>query len=247
MNGFTAAGVLVEMANPFPAAVVSAEATPPQGRIDRELDAPRLRGWLHLGAVPVALSGGVVLVGLSPAGAAKTGSSIFIACALMLFSVSGIWHLGRWSITVDQVLRRMDHGCIFLLIAGSYTPVALILLNGRSQVVLLGVVWVGAALGIAFRLGWPKAPRWIYTPLYIVLGWVAIPFASGVTHATTFAVVALLAAGGLMYTAGGVVYGLQRPNPFPQWFGFHEVFHLLTVTAFLAHYTAISIATYSLR
>jgi hemolysin III len=233
----------VEMAHPFPA-----ETTRHVARIDAELEgAPRLRGWLHVGAVPVALGGGAVLVGLSPSGAAKTGSTVFMVCALMLFSVSGAWHRRRWSTAADQVFRRLDHGCIFLLIAGTYTPVALILLDGRNQVVLLSVVWIGAALGIAFRLGWPETPRWIYTPIYIVLGWVAIPFASGVTHATTFAVVALLAAGGLMYTAGGVVYGLQRPNPSTQWFGFHEVFHLLTVVAFLAHYTAISLAAYSLR
>ena len=208
---------------------------------------PRLRGWMHLGAVPIALAGGVVLVGLSPTGSATTGSAVFTICALMLFSISGAWHRREWSPTADQMLRRLDHSCIFLLIAGSYTPVALILLQGRSQAILLCVVWGGAALGIAFRMGRPQTPRWIYTSIYIALGWAAIPFAAGVAHATTFVVIALLTTGGLMYTAGGVVYGLRRPNPSPQWFGFHEVFHLLTVIAFVAHYTAISIATYALR
>jgi hemolysin III len=210
-------------------------------------NAPRLRGWVHLSAIPLALAGGVVLVGLSPAGSAKTGSAIFTFCALMLFSVSAAWHRRQWSTTADQVLRRLDHGCIFLLIAGSYTPVALILLHGQSQALLLGVVWGGATVGIAFRMAWPQAPRGVYTPIYVALGWAAIPFAAGVARATTVAVIALLVVGGLMYTAGGIVYGLRRPNPSPQWFGFHEVFHLLTVVAFGAHYTAISMATYALR
>jgi len=209
--------------------------------------APRLRGWVHLGAAPIALVGGVVLVALSPAGAARTGSVVFAVCALMLFSVSAAWHRGRWSPTATEVLRRLDHGCIFLLIAGSYTPVALILLDGRSRVTLLWVVWGGAALGIAFRLAWSQAPRWVCTPIYLALGWVAIPFVGDVAHDTTLGVVALLALGGLLYTAGGVVYGIRRPNPSPQWFGYHEVFHSLTVVAFVAHYTAVSLATYALR
>jgi hemolysin III len=208
---------------------------------------PRLRGWVHLVAVPTAMIGGLVLVGLSPSGPAKAGSAVFAACALVLFSVSAAWHRRQWSPTADQVLRRLDHGCIFLLIAGSYTPVALILLSGRSRVALLGVVWGGAALGIAFRMTWPQAPRWVYTPIYIALGWAAIPFAGDVTRATTFVVASLLALGGLLYTAGGIVYGLRRPNPSPQWFGYHEVFHSLTVVAFVTHYTAVSLAAYALR
>lgn len=208
---------------------------------------PRLRGWMHLVVAPLALVGGVVLVGLSPGGTARTGSAIFAVCALMLFSVSAVWHRGSWSPTANEVFRRLDHGCIFLLIAGTFTPVALILLSGRNRVDLLAVVWGGAALGIAFRMIWSSAPRWIYTSIYIALGWVAFPFVTGVTHGTTVAVVALLALGGLLYTAGGVVYGLRRPNPYPQWFGYHEVFHLLTVVAFAAHYTAVSLAAYALR
>jgi hemolysin III len=208
---------------------------------------PRLRGWVHFSAAPLALVAGTVLIGLSPPGAARSGSVVFVACALMLFSVSAAWHRGSWSPTVTEVLRRADHACIFLLIAGSYTPVALTILNGRSRVTLLWVVWGGAALGIFFRLAWTHAPRWVCTPIYLALGWVAIPFVGDVTHETTFVVVALLALGGLLYTAGGIVYGIRRPNPSPQWFGYHEVFHSLTVVAFVAHYTAVSIATYSLR
>jgi hemolysin III len=208
---------------------------------------PQLRGWVHVGAAPLALAGGVVLVGLSPTGAAKTGSAVFATCALVLFSVSAAWHRHRWSPTVDLVFRRLDHSCIFLLIAGSYTPVALILLTGSARAALLAVVWGGAVLGIAFRLAWPRAPRRVYTPIYIALGWAAIPFARDVAHATTIVVVTLLALGGLLYTIGGIIYGLRRPNPSPEWFGYHEVFHLLTVVAFVAHYTAVSVASYALR
>jgi hemolysin III len=226
----------------LPAATVNGE----EGHVLAEI-IPRLRGWVHLAAVPIALASGLVLVGLSPEGVARTGSAIFAVCALMLFGVSAAWHRGRWSPALSEVLRRLDHGCIFLLIAGSYTPVALLLLSGRSRVTLLLVVWGGAALGIIFRLAWPQAPRWVHAPIYVALGWAAIPFLGDITNDTTFAVVALLALGGLLYTAGGAVYGFRRPNPSPSWFGYHEVFHTLTVVAFVAHYTAVSMATYSLR
>jgi hemolysin III len=141
----------------------------------------------------------------------------------------------------------MDHASIFLLIAGSYTPFSLLLLTGSDRVILLAVAWGGAALGIMFRLFVPGAPRWVYTPIYIALGWAAVFFAGDFAQYHVTAVVVLLALGGLFYTVGGVVYGLRRPNPVPQWFGFHEVFHTFTVIAFAAHYAGVSIATYSLR
>jgi len=208
---------------------------------------PRLRGWLHAGAAPLALAAGVLLVVLSPPGLARTGSAIFATSALVLFSVSAAMHRGRWSPRMNIVLTRLDHACIFLLIAGSYTPFTLLLLNGTDRVVLLSIAWGGAALGIAFRLFYPAAPRWLYTPIYIALGWAAVFFAGDFAHYTGTIVVVMLALGGLLYTLGGVVYGLRRPNPFPQWFGFHEVFHTLTVLAFAAHYTGVSIAAYALR
>jgi hemolysin III len=136
---------------------------------------------------------------------------------------------------------------IFLLIAGSYTPFTLLLLEGRDRNVLLTVVWVGAALGILFRIFWTGAPRWLYTPIYIALGWAAIFFANDFARTAGAAVLASLVIGGALYTIGAVVYGLQRPDPFPRWFGFHEVFHSLTIVAFFTHYVGVSIATYSLR
>jgi hemolysin III len=208
---------------------------------------PRLRGLLHAATAPLALVGGALLVALSPPGTARLGCAVFAVCALVLFTVSATMHRGGWSPRVETVLTRLDHASIFLLIAGTYTPFSLLLLTGTDRVVLLCVVWCGAVLGIGFRLFFVSAPRWVYTPVYIALGWVAVFFAGDFARNSETPVVVLLALGGLVYTVGGVVYGLRRPNPFPQWFGFHEVFHTLTVIAFAAHYTGVSIAAYSLR
>ena len=152
------------------------------------------------------------------------------------------------------VLRRFDHANIFVLIAGSYTPFSLILLEGAEQAVLLIVVWSGAILGVAFRVFWTDAPRWLYTPIYIALGWAAVFFIPGFFRGATdlglgigIAIFVLITSGGALYTLGGAVYGFKFPNPSPQWFGFHEVFHSFTILAFVAHYVAVSLATYSLR
>jgi hemolysin III len=208
---------------------------------------PKLRGWLHAATAPLSLAAGIVLIVLSPNASTRIGSAIFAGSALVLFTVSAVYHRGTWSPKVWAVLRRFDHANIFLLIAGSYTPFTLLLLEGRDRTVLLTVVWVGAALGILFRIFWAGAPRWLYTPIYVALGWAAIfYFAEFVENAGT-AVLTLMVVGGALYTLGGVVYGLKRPNPWPTWFGFHEVFHTLTIVAFITHYVGISIATYQLR
>jgi hemolysin III len=208
---------------------------------------PRMRGWLHAATVPLALVGGVLLVLLSPAGEARVGSAVFVGSALLLFTVSATMHRGGWSTRTEVVLTRLDHASIFVLIAGSYTPFSLLLLDGGDRVALLSVAWGGAALGIAFRLFVPRAPRWVYTPVYIALGWASVFFAADFLRYPGTPVVVLLGLGGVLYTVGAVVYGLRRPNPLPQWFGYHEVFHALTVVAFAAHYAGVSIAAYSLR
>ncbi len=208
---------------------------------------PKLRGWLHAATAPLALAAGIVLVVLSPTAATRLGSSIFAASALVLFTVSATMHRGRWSPRAGLFLRRLDHASIFLLIAGSYTPFTLLLLEGTERWILLSLAWGGAVLGILFRIFWTDAPRWLYTPIYIALGWAAIFFADDFARNAATSVLVLLAAGGLLYTVGGVIYGLRRPDPFPTWFGFHEVFHTLTIAAFITHYVGVSIATYSLR
>ena len=205
---------------------------------------PVLRGWRHLGAAPAALAAAIVLVCLSRGPAEIASSSIYATSAVLLFTVSAVYHRGRWSPPVLAALKRFDHANIFLIIAGTYTPFAVLLLEGGSRTVLLAIVWTGAGLGIGFRVFWLGAPRWLYVPAYLALGWVAVWYLPQFTTSGGIAVLVLLAAGGLLYTAGGIVYGTKRPNPSPTWFGFHEVFHSLTVLAFVLQYIAISIVTY---
>ena len=208
---------------------------------------PKLRGWLHAGTAPLALAAGIVLVVLSPNASTRIGSAVFATSALVLFTVSAVYHRGTWSPRVWQFLRRFDHANIFLLIAWSYTPFTLLLLHGTDRVVLLSVVWTGAVLGVLFRIFWNNAPRWLYTPIYVALGWAAVFFFGDFVRNSGTAVLTLMVVGGGLYTLGGLVYGVKRPNPSPRWFGFHEVFHTLTIAAFVVHYVGISIATYSLR
>ncbi len=215
---------------------------------------PRLRGWLHLGTIPLTIAAGVLLVAMSPTASTRVGSSVFMGSALALFTVSAAYHRGAWSPRTGVLLRRLDHANIFLLIAGSYTAYSLILLKGEQQAVLLWIVWAGAFLGVLFRVLWINAPRWLHTPVYIALGAAALPFtpyllrgAEGLSPGIGTATLLMLAAGAALYTLGGLVYGFQRPNPWPRWFGFHEVFHSLTVLAFAAHLTGVGLATFSMR
>lgn len=207
---------------------------------------PKLRGWLHTAIAPLTLAAGIVLIALSPTVATRVGSAVFAGTALLLFTVSAIYHRGTWSPRAHAFLRRFDHSNIFLLIAGSYTPFTLILLDGRARVGLLLIVWIGAILGVLFKMFWLDAPRWLHTPIYVALGWAAIFYADEFAGAGT-AVITLIVVGGGLYTLGGLVYGLQWPDPSPRWFGFHEVFHVFTILAFVCHYVAASLATYALR
>lgn len=215
---------------------------------------PRLRGWLHLGTAPLTLVAGIVLVVLSPTSETKIANAIFCGTGVLLFTVSAVYHTGTWSPATWRLLRRMDHSNIFLLIAGSYTPFSVILLDGTEQTVLLVVVWSGAILGVLFRVFWTGAPRWLYVPIYLALGWAAVFFipsffdgALDLGVGLGVAAFVMILVGGGLYTVGGVVYGLKRPNPWPRWFGFHEIFHAFTIIAFAAHYIGVSLATYSLR
>jgi hemolysin III len=216
---------------------------------------PRLRGWLHLATAPLALAAGIVLVVLSPDATTRVGSGVFAATALVLFTVSAIYHRGTWSPTMHSRLRRFDHSNIFLLIAGSCTPFGLLLLDGNDRWAMLAIVWGGAISGVLMKVYWLGAPRWLSVPIYMALGWAPVfffgDFVSGAVArygaGTGTAVMVLVAAGGALYTIGGVVYGTKRPNPWPRWFGFHEVFHTFTILAFVTHYVGVSVATYSLR
>jgi hemolysin III len=227
-----------------------------QGQFDEVIAEvkPRLRGWLHAATAPLTLASGVVLVALSPDAPTRWGSGIYAVSALLLFTVSAVYHRGHWSPRVHGFLMRFDHANIFLLIAGSYTPFTLLLLEGRDRTVMLTVVWVGAAVGGLVRIFWTAAPRWLYIGIYMALGWGAIVYAGAYAEGARelgvgvgVTVIAMALVGGGLYTVGGVVYGFKRPNPWPRWFGFHEVFHTFTILAFIAHYVGVSVATYSLR
>lgn len=226
---------------------------PPTGRLQRAaevveegIDAvkPRLRGWLHTGMVPVVFAGGVVLTALAPTPLARLAAVIYAVTSLLLFGVSAIYHRGRWSLPTHALLRRLDHSNIYLIIAGTYTPIALLAMTGGARVAVLTVVWTGAVLGVLFRVFWMNAPRWLYTPLYVGLGWVAVFVLPQLLAGGGAAALVLVLAGGLAYTVGGVVYALKRPRLNPRWFGFHEVFHAFTVIGYTAQYVAVSLVTY---
>ena len=200
---------------------------------------PRLRGWLHAAMVPVALVAGVVLVALVPGTPGKVAGAVFCLSALQLFVVSATYHTRTWPERTRVLLRRFDHANIFLLIAGSYTPFAVLVLPPDSARVLLAVVWGGALLGVAFRVLWVGAPRWFYVPIYLGLGWAAIFWAGEFAAGASTAALTAMVLGGVLYSLGAVVYGTKRPDPAPAWFGFHEIFHSLTIAAFLVHYAGV--------
>lgn len=215
---------------------------------------PLLRGWFHAGAIPLMTAAFAVLIALSPTAGTRVGNSIYAASAILLFGVSGIYHRGTWQPRVWAFWRRFDHANIYVFIAGSYTPFAFLYLHGAARWTLFGVVWGCAIVGAVFKFMWPDAPRWISTPLYIALGWMAVFFLpqwiDGAEHFPTWVNICsltLVALGGVFYTIGGLVYAAKKPDPRPEIFGFHEVFHLFTVLAFISQYIAVSIATYSLR
>jgi len=205
---------------------------------------PRLRGWLHAGMFPAALVAGIVLVSLADSAAARISCAIYALSACLLFGISALYHRFSWGPRASAVLRRFDHANIFLIIAGTYTPFTVLLLHGTARTTLLWVVWAGALAGIAFRVFWVGAPRWLYTPCYLALGWAAVFFLPDFLHGGGPAVLWLIIAGGLLYSLGGVVYGLKRPDPWPRWFGFHEVFHLCTLAAFITQYVGVGLIAY---
>ena len=206
---------------------------------------PKLRGWLHAGTFPLVVAAGIVLVALAPTLTARVSAAIFMVTAALLFGTSALYHRGTWSPRTNVLLKRFDHSNIFLIIAGSYTPFATLLLPSNRARTLLWIVWAGALAGVLFRVVWVHAPRWLYTPVYIALGWVAVIYLPDFYRSGGAALLTLIIVGGGLYTAGAVIYGLKRPDPSPRWFGFHEIFHACTVAAFTVHYIAVSLAVYT--
>ncbi|HIW62078.1 MAG TPA: hemolysin III family protein [Candidatus Stackebrandtia excrementipullorum] len=200
---------------------------------------PRLRGWLHTAVFPASVIGGIVLILLAPNTPGIIAASVYAVTSALLFGISGYYHRNTHSPRADDLLRRLDHANIYLIIAGTYTPFAVLALDGGAQLAVLLVIWIGATAGVIFRTLWMGAPRWLYTSLYIGLGWVAIFFVPQFIAGVGLAAVILVFAGGILYSIGGVVYGLKRPDPSPTWFGFHEVFHAFTVAAWICQYSAV--------
>lgn len=213
-----------------------------QARVD--VIKPKLRGWLHLATAPLAFFSFIVMLVIADDPLARAGAAVFMVSSLALFVVSAVYHTGRWHESVQRALKRIDHSNIFIMIAGSYTPFSLLLLSGSHAAIMLSLVWGGALLGVVFKVFWLSAPRWIYVPLYLVLGWAAVLYWPEFVDAAPTAVLVLMIVGGGLYTLGALVYGFKWPDPFPRWFGFHEVFHTLTIAAFIVHYVGVSLLVY---
>ena len=176
---------------------------------------PTWRGWIHAGTFPVALVAGVVLIIVADGAPAKWASAVFMLTSLLLFGNSALYHRIDWSPKVKVLLKRIDH----------------------ANILLLCLVWGGTLVGILFRVFWIHAPRWLYVALYLLLGWAAVMYIVDLMNANV-AMMVLVIVGGLLYTGGAIVYALKKPNPWPGHFGFHEIFHVCTVLAFLCHWTA---------
>lgn len=205
---------------------------------------PKLRGWLHLGMAPAMLVLGLVFTIFAPTLPGRIGCGIYTLSAVQLFGTSAAYHRGNWSERTNAVFRRIDHSNIFVFIAGTYTPLTLTLLDGWSRWSLLILIWSIAALGIVFRTTWLGAPRWLYTLLYVAMGWAALGWLAQFWAAGGPGVVILLLLGGLVYSLGAVAYGTKRPRLSPRWFGFHEVFHSCTIVAAALHAIAIGLAVF---
>jgi hemolysin III len=212
------------------------------------LGRPRMRGWLHLYAFGVSIVGGAVLVSLAAArpGWAPLWSTVVYAVTVCgLFGVSALYHRRLWGPRGYAVMKRLDHSMIFVFIAGTYTPFSVLLLDSRTAEILMAVVWGGALAGVALKLLWPRAPRWLAVPLYMALGWVSVFALPDILHAGGVTVVVLLAVGGVAYTVGAIFYALKRPNPWPATFGHHELFHACTLVAAMCHQVAVYFALYA--
>lgn len=203
---------------------------------------PRLRGMLHLVSAPVMLIAGLITMVVADTALLRLGCAVWTLTAIMLFGHSAVYHRGTWNERVTALMRRIDHSNIAIFIAGTYTPLAIALLTGTSRVVLLSVIWACALAETLFRTFWLGAPRWLYVALYLAMGWVAIFWLPSFWAAGGPAVVWLIAIGGAAYSAGAVVYARKSPNPSPEWFGFHEIFHTGTVIGAVSHWVAILLA-----
>ena len=203
--------------------------------LHERLGQPRLRGVSHAYAFWAALASAALLVALAPAGTARAAALIYGAGLCALFGGSGLYHRWRWDPRWRPLLRRIDHSTIFVFIAASYTPIALLVLHGTTQAIVLSGVWAGALGGVLLSVFWIDAPRWLSAATYLGLGWVALLALPQLVTGLPAWPLVLIAGGGVLYSIGAVIYATQRPNPWPATFGYHEVFHALVIAAAAAH------------
>jgi hemolysin III len=208
---------------------------------------PRMRGWLHFWSFFVAIATGATLIALAStvSGRAALGTSVYGVTVLGLFGTSALYHRHTWTSVRARVwMKRLDHSMIFVFIAGTYTPLSLFAMDRVTGYVVLAVIWGGALTGVALKLLWPHAPRWLGVPIYICLGYTAVFVLPQLIRHAGVASVVLLLAGGLFYTVGAIFYATRWPNPWPKTFGHHEFFHAATIVAAICHYVAIWLAMY---
>jgi hemolysin III len=202
---------------------------------------PRLRGVSHQWAFFASLALGVALVAAAPAGEARLASAIYAGSVAGLFGVSALYHRITWATARARAwMRRLDHTMIFVLIAGSYTPFALVVLDGTLADVILVVVWTGAVAGAILNLLWISAPKWLVAVVYVLVGWVAVAAFPDLLDELGIAATAMVAGGGLLYTLGALVYARGKPDPAPAVFGYHEVFHALVIAAAALQYAVVA-------
>jgi hemolysin III len=200
---------------------------------------PRLRGVLHLAFLPAFVAAAIVLVVLARSPNGRMAMALYGVGLAACLGTSALYHRGHWSPAVRGLLGRIDHSMIFLLVAGTYTPVGLLVLRGTIAHLVLGIVWIGGALGAAMAMLWPRPPAWAEVAPYILVGWSAVIALPQLAAGLGWGGLSLLIVGGILYTAGAIIYGLERPDPFPSVFGYHEIFHSLVVLAAAAHCVAV--------
>ncbi len=205
---------------------------------------PRARGWIHLVSAIVAVIAGITLTAVAwtmaglEAGLATLAYTISV---VGMFAVSATYHRITWKSVVTRMpMKRLDHAMIFLFVAGTYTPFALLAMDhGAQERLVMTIVWGGALAGVVLKLFWPTAPKWVGVPLYLLLGWVSAFFIATIMHNAGVAAMVLLAVGGMLYSVGAIMYALKWPDPWPETFGYHEFFHACTAVAAICQYIAI--------
>jgi hemolysin III len=203
---------------------------------------PLLRGLFHQYAFFAAVGAGVTLVALAEGGRARFACAVYAASLAAMFGASAVYHRVRWrSLRARAWARRVDHSTIFLFIAGTYTPFALLAFTGVVPAIVLACVWTGAVLGVALNMSWIDAPKWVTSPVYLLVGWVGVIAAPQLFTEVNLASAVLVVVGGVLYTLGALTYATRWPDPFPATFGFHEVFHVLVVAAAVTQFVAVSL------